>query len=95
MKLKRFNQLDEQDVVTLSDGTTRDFTDSNAYSKLVNEVIPLNDDEKIRDLSAKITADLKWEPNEVIALCYNMLVEINEDDIAIAFVDVVQKINNN
>lgn len=66
----------------------------NSYNEMVDEFIPLHADPTVRAVVKKTTEDYKWEPKEVIATCYGMLVEINEHNLAKDFVALVKKHNS-
>ena len=76
MKLKRFNNMNEE---------------LTPYDKMVEEYIPMADDPAVRKAVKETTEAFKWEPDEIIAMCYGMLVEINEHDMAKDFVALAKK----
>jgi len=82
MKLKRFDNINE-DYTPADTGSD--------YSKDVDTYIPMNSDPAVRAAVKKATEDFKWETDEIIAMCYGMLVEVNEHDMAKEFVGLAKK----
>jgi hypothetical protein len=64
-----------------------------AYSEMVDRVIPLNDAGEVMSEADDLCRRHKWEPDFVLAVCYRMLVEINEHDLAKKFVAMVDEGN--
>lgn len=107
MKLKRFNNMNEEltPADMGSDAAKEDklvkpgisaeddkfWADANEYNKMVEEYIPMADDPAVRKAVKETTEAFKWEPDEIIAMCYGMLVEINEHDMAKDFVALAKK----
>ena len=89
MKLKRFNNINENEGDIHA--TDKQFEEQSDYGKDVDMYIPLNSDPAVRAAVKKATEDFKWEPDEIIAMCYGMLVEINEHDMAKDFVALAKK----
>jgi len=92
-----FVGIDVQDHMTLDeDNTPAGQGESaakfdNSYNNMVAEFIPLANDPAVRKAVKETTESFKWEPDEIIAMCYGMLVEINEHDMAKDFVALAKK----
>lgn len=88
MKLKRFNNINENTPAEQGEGAAKF---DNSYNEMVNEFIPLHDDPAVRKAVKETTEAFDWEPDEIIAMCYGMLVDINEHDMAKDFVALAKK----
>ena len=95
MKLKRFENINENTPADQGAEAAKDdakfWADSKAYNAKLDEFVPLHSDPAVRAAVKKTTEDFKWEPDEIIAMCYGMLVEINEHDMAKEFVELAKK----
>jgi len=83
MKLKRFKDINES-AEPLNEYDRE-------YNETLDEYIPLHSDPEISKKAHDLATEFRWEPDDVIALAYNMLVEVNYHDMAKDFVELVKK----
>lgn len=88
MKLKRFENINEN---TPADQGASAAKFDNSYNEMVDEFVPLHSDPAVRKAVKETTQAFDWEPNEIIAMCYGMLVDVNLHDMAKDFVALAKK----
>lgn len=70
-----------------------EWSDSKNYNQELFENIPLYDDSKMRQEAQLLAKKYNWEPDEMIAIAYNMFVEVNEHQLAKEFIKCAFRIN--
>lgn len=76
---------------TVKIGTTKDYN-LDGYSEKVDRTIPLWRDSEIKSVALELTKRFDYDPDPIIAICYNMLVDINEHDLVKDFVNLLNDV---
>ncbi len=90
--LKKFNETFENDM-TPADLGNDEWKASKIYNQDLYENIPLYTDSYLKQEAHDLATKYKWEPDEMIAIAYNMFVEVNQHDLAKEFVQLLKKLN--
>lgn len=61
------------------------------YRENLDRFLPLHDAPNPRNDAKKLVKLYSWEPDELLSICYNIMVEINEHQLAADFVEIVKK----
>jgi hypothetical protein len=84
--VKPFNELferEQKDAIVESTGAQ--------YRADLDRYLPLHDAPNPMADAKKLAKDYSWEPDELLSICYNIMVEINEHKLAADFVEIVKK----
>lgn len=88
--IRTFENFEQPDT-TVNIGTTK-YQNLDGYSEKVDKTIPMWRDSEVRSVASELTRKFNYDPDPIIALCYNMLTDINEHDLVIDFVGLLDKV---